>query len=311
MLPRTLLGGVLVAALTVGPIISAPGHDAPRSASAACRKAPPVQQSGTRFGISLSTSNGQTLGQDLAAEERRFGTRIPVVRTWDPSVPPSNAWERRKPWFGSRWIVTSMKIPPAQVLSGRHDAALRHYFRTAPRRAPIFWNYWHEPEDEVRRGEFGKRQYRRAFRHIVRLAASTCRSNLHPTLILMGWTADPRSGLDWRDYYPGRRHISVLAWDPYNSANGNPRSYVAPKTLFRNVVRVTRAAGKPLGIAETGSELVSGDRGAGRAEWLRKTGRHLKRKDALFVTYFQSLNNGDFELRDRASVDAWKRWLRN
>lgn len=310
MHPRTLIGGLLVAVLTIAPVVSLPDAEPTRTAEAACRKAPPAKMTGTKFGVSLSTSGGKTLGEDLADEERRFG-RIPVVRTWDPSVPPSNAWERRKPWFGTRWVVTSMKIKPAEVLSGRHDAALRHYFRTAPRTTPIFWNFWHEPEDEIKRGEFTARQYRQAFRRIVDVAASVCRSNLYPTLVLMNWTVDPRSGLDWRDYYPGRRYISVLAWDPYNGANGNPTSYRAPSEIFGNVVRVSREANKPFGIAETGSELVKGDSGAGRADWLNRTGLYLQQRNALFVTYFQSLNNGDFELRDAPSVSAWRKWVQS
>lgn len=308
LLAATLLLGVTAAA---APVVALPGAQPTQQAEAACSKAPAWTGTKTRFGVSLSTSDGQTLKQDLDAEEKRFG-RIPVVRTWDPSVPPSNAWEKRKPWFGSRWVVTSFRLKPAEVLSGRYDSQLLHYFRTAPTDVPIFWNYFHEPEDEVKRGEFTAAQYRSAFRHIVDLAAPLCRTNLYPTLVLMGWTSKPESKLNWKDWYPGPAYISVLAWDPYNSATGKPTSYVDPATLYDSVVTVSRAAGKPWGIAETGSARVAGDGDySGRAAWLTKVGRYFRDKGAVFVTYFQSTRNGDFELRDSRSIAAWKSWVQS
>lgn len=301
----------LVLVLSVAPIVVSDLTPPAQEAGAACLKAPPARAARTRFGVGLSTADARNLGVDLEREERRFNTRIPVIRTWDTGIPRTDAWNQRSQWFGKRWIVTSLKLSPQDVLSGRHDAELRHYFQVAPTDRRIYYSFFHEPEDEVKAGRFTKRQFRRAFRRVVRIAATTCKKNLFPTLVLMGWTADSASRLNWRDYYPGPKYVSVLAWDPYNGANGDATSYRAPKHIFGHVVRASRSAGKPMGIAETGSVRIPGDAaGTGRAAWLRKSARYLKRRDALFVTYFQSRRKGDFELRDKASVAAWRAAMR-
>jgi hypothetical protein len=152
--------GVLAALfllLTLVPVLSLGNQPPLQQADAACTKAPKWKNQTTKFGIGLSTKGHSNLQQDLQSEQQRFGTRIPVVRTWDTGMPRSYAWEERSQWFGKRWIVTSLKLDPREVNAGRHDAALRNYFATAPRKQPIFYSLFHEPEDEVKRGEFTPR----------------------------------------------------------------------------------------------------------------------------------------------------------
>lgn len=270
-------------------------------------RAPRYRRSKTRFGISVSTSS-MNLPEAMEYQQDTFG-RLPAVRIFDPAIPPDNAWERRRESLRRRLVVNSFRMPPQDVLAGVYDRELRRYFRTAPRKQPIMWSYIHEPEPMIDAGMFTARQYRRAFRRITNIAHRFCRGNLFPTMILTGWTADPDSDRDWRDYYAGRRYVSVVAWDPYNSATSRPIEYVAPRRLYRDVVRASRASRKPWGIAETGSMLVSGDDGQGRARWLRRMGRYFNRKGARFVTYFQSTHDGDFELRDQPSISAWRTWI--
>jgi hypothetical protein len=302
----TALVAVLVALLVAVPAASVPGATPPSTASAACATAPTFKSSGTRFGVSLSYTGGGSLGTDLTTEEKRFGGRIPVVRTWDTGMPKAGAWKERASWLGTRWVVTSIRLAPQDVNAGKYDAQLRDYFDSAPTTAPIFWSYYHEPEDEVKRGDFTASQFRTAFKRIAGIAAESCKPNLYPTLILMGWTADPASKLDWTDYYPGSSSVSVLGWDPYNGANGDATSYRSPDAVFGNVADASRAAGKPWGIAETGTVRVPGDSsGTGRAAWLKSSASYLRNQGASWVTYFQSTNKGDFELRDAAGVAAW------
>jgi hypothetical protein len=311
-LARTALGGgALVVAMLVTPTVAT---STPASAAASapttsrissrCLSPKPNTKRPTRFGINLNPS--PMLSDDLETEQARFG-HLSIVRTYDDGIPPWNAWEIRAPQLKRRTIVTSIKVPPAEVLAGKYDKDFRHYFRTAPRKPKIYWAYFHEPEQEVKAGDFTTRQYRRAWRHIARIAGKFCRPNLYPTLILTGWTADPASDWNWRDYYPGKRFISVIAWDPYNQAVGTPSSYRRPADVYGAVVRASRRSGKPWAIAETGTARTAADRsGEGRARWIRKMGRYLKRKHPMWVIYFQSTRNGDFELRDAPSVKAYR-----
>ncbi|MBZ5739747.1 hypothetical protein [Nocardioides mangrovi] len=285
------------------------GRTADRAAG--CPIAPRWHRTATRFGVSLGSNGGGSMKDDLTTEERRFGTRVPVVRTWDDTMPTRTPWSEKKRWYGSRWVVTSIRVTPQDVLSGRYDRDLRQYFRTAPRRTPIFWNYWHEPEDEIRAGQFTERQYVRAWRHVARIAGSFCRDNLYPTLVLMGWTANSAATPTWQQVDPGRRFVSVYAWDPYNGALGDAREYVAPRHLFSPVVRASKKSHRPFAIAETGSVRVPGDTdGSGRARWLDKVHTYARQHHAVFVTYYQSTRNGDFELRENPEIRVWRKAMR-
>lgn len=266
--------------------------------------APPYRSGTTYFGTALSSSDG-SIDEALATNDALFG-KLPVVRQFDPGLPPDGAWARRTA-LHDRMIVFSFRKSPAEVIRGEHDAEITRFFREAPTRKPIFYSFWHEPEPDINAGRFTASEYRAAFRRVVRLVAAIGRKNLYPTLILTGWTADPGSRRNWRDYHPGDEYISLLAWDPYNGAHGNPARYKEPEEVFGHVVRVSRAAGKPWGVAETGTALVKGDTGQGRAVWLRRSGEYLEEHGAAFVTYFQSVRDGDFKLTDQPSVRAWSK----
>lgn len=320
----TLLAGAAATSLFV-PVVCVEAGPSPASASAtvertevsaqradpstkACRAPRPSARTSPKFGVSLSPT--PTYADDVATEERRFG-RLSLVRVFDPSIPPANAWERRKPMLKGKSIVTSFRVPPGEVLDGKYDAELRRFFRTAPTNREIFWTYIHEPEPEIIAGRFTPRQYRQAWRHIAGIAAGFCKPNLYPTLILTGWTADPASKRDWRTYFPGKHSISVIAWDPYNQAVGTPATYRRPKDVFGSVVRASRSSGLPWGIAETGTARVAGDPGPGRARWITRMGNYLTKRNPVFVSYFQSTNRGDFELRDDPSIAAYRAFVRS
>lgn len=262
----------------------------------------------TIYGASISTS-GISLEDSLRQEDRRLG-RLPIVRLFDPDVPPRNAWSRRKPVLGNRQIVASFRPPPRKILSGRYDKRIRRWFRNVPRGQHVYWSYYHEPERDIDSGNFTSRQYRRAWRRLARIAARTCNPKLHSTLILTGWTAEPKADRKWGDYWPGKRFIDVVGFDPYNSASHRPKRYVRPAKLFRPVVRLAKRMGKPFGIAETGTQLIRGDKsGKGRARWLRRMARYFNRHNAVFVTYFQSDHKFDYRLLDRPSKRAWRKFV--
>jgi hypothetical protein len=271
--------------------------------------APKLKYRSTRFGLNIDTK-GRTFPQEMTRRKRVYG-KLPVIRTWDNGAPSWNAWKvRAKTLSPHTAVVTSFRMSPASVLAGTYDKALRHYFRTAPLGHKIYWNYHHEPERHVHDGLFSAAQYRAAFRHIARLSGSVCRPNLVPTLVLMGWTADPLARDDWRQYYPGAKYVSVLAWDPYNGRTDRiPPNYRSPARMYGAVVKASAAAKKPWAIAETGSPLIAGDRGAARAAWLTKLGAYAKRHRALWMTYFDYNSRVDFRLRDTPSIRAWRKLM--
>jgi len=210
---------------------------------------------------------------------------------------------------GNRPLIVSFKAAPRDILAGAHDAYLRAWFRAAPTNREISWTYYHEPEDNIRDGEFTAPDYRAAWQRLARLADEAGNPRLRATLILMGWSLDPRSGRNWRDYYPGRDTIDVLGWDNYNDAAAKGR-YASPAEVFGRLVEVSRAEGLPFGIAETGSAIIAGDDGTGRAAWLRDAVRYLTEAGALYIAYFdldwREHSGVDYRLRDAPGAAAWR-----
>src|SRR5690625_1443242 len=88
-------------------------------ARAKCSLLSRVPKRRTSYGASISTS-GISLKASLRQEDRRLG-RLPIVRLFDPDVPPNNAWSRRKPVLGNRQRVASSLPPPPKIVLGRYD----------------------------------------------------------------------------------------------------------------------------------------------------------------------------------------------
>ena len=288
--------------VTQPPVTQPPVTQPPTQPEMCTRPAP----AGTKFGSSISTGS-LTTAQALAGVDSIFG-RLPIVRVFDPEM--VRPWSHsRNPMIAGRDLVVSFRPSPQDVLSGKYDAEFREWFAKAPSNVNIYWSYIHEPEPLILQGKFTADQYRKAWQRIDSFADAACRSNMHATLILTGWTTLPASKRDWRTYYPGADVIDVMAFDPYNGAS-NPTGvtgYPSAASMFDSVRKVAQEAGKPYGIAETGSTKVPKDvSGTQRAAWLAELAAYHRTNGAVFVTYFHSSRDGEWRLLDGPSQTAWR-----
>lgn len=253
----------------------------------------------TRFGASVDEGKLDWL-RALRKSDKLF-TKLEAVRYYEPTI--------RMGWDGTlgqvdRPTVVSFTETPSEVLSGRYDDLLLRWFRRAPTQYPTWWTYWHEPEDDVERGAISADRYRRAWRHINDIARRVNNRNLHPTLILMCWTANPGSNRSVNRFYPGD-FIDVMAWDCYNPEGWT--RYGSPRALMRPAVRASERRGNQFAVAELGSVLMPGDDGTRRGQWLLQAGRYAASKDAAFVTYWDARIPGEnYQLRDLPSRLAWR-----
>jgi hypothetical protein len=264
------------------------------------------------------------LGQPAGARaDALFGSTIhrePATEPWPDAIAHQDAMfgpERvlriffagaPQPWTApelshGRPVVVSFKLAPKDVLAGRYDATMRQWFATAPRNHPVWWVYWHEPEDDIRDGRFTAADYRAAFARLDALADQAANPMLRTTQVLMDWTLDVHSGRNWRTYYPGARVIDVQAWDQYGYVNPTTCAYqsMSSHEALRPAYEVTRAEGNDYAIAEIGSRYCIAQRPA----WLRDIGAWARGR-AAFVTYFHATVGGDYLLSDRASQEAWR-----
>jgi hypothetical protein len=248
------------------------------------------------FGSSVTAS-------DLTQTTAQFG-RMPIVRVYYPGLPASNAWAGGLAGANGSAVIVSFKALPTDILSGADDATLTHFFDTAPAGHPIYYSYYHEPEDNIAAGEFTLADYKAAWARVVMLADAARHPDLHSTLILMSWDLDKASGRDWKSYLPGGGIISTLGWDAYpvgSATNVNPQP-TPPADFIGPCITASRSVGLPYGFAEFGLSTATG-----RAAWMTEVGNYLLTSGALFASVFNgSAQYPTLQLTDQASQDVWK-----
>jgi hypothetical protein len=216
--------------------------------------------------------------------------------------------------------VVSFKLPPQEVIAGRHDALLRTWFSTMPTDRRIDWSYIHEPEDQVYVDRlFTAAQFRAAFArvHAISKEAGVAKPNVHSNLILMSYTlAAP--GRNWRAFYPdndgnpgnGSPYVDVLAWDLYWGKSDDNK--LPTDDLFerfgpgsdRDIFAVNQMTGDTIAVAEIGY-----DHDPSRASVLSDVER-MFRGNAVYVCYFDEdppvSTTGPHAMSDAASRAEWK-----
>lgn len=264
---------------------------------------PPAPAPTTLFGSNVFREPGENYTQALARQQGKYG-QLEATRVFYPGLPA--AWPGDAGVSG-RPVVVSFKANPVDVLAGKHDAHMKTWFATAPTDRQVNWSFFHEPEDDIERGSFTAADYRAAWAHLDVLADSVRNPRLKATPILMCWSLSPRSGRDWKDYYAGSSVVDELGWDCYNNGFQSGR-YTPVESIYGAAKAAAASVGKPWGIAEMGSQLVSTDTsGALRAAWLRESATYLRSNGASWALYFDAPVGGEFRLFDQASVEAW-RW---
>lgn len=273
------------------------------SGTASPKPAPPAKPAGTTMCGASFANDGMTYKAALAAEDARFGG-LDMVRVFFSGAPPK--WAGSPADVAHRPVNVSFKFDADDVMAGKYDTAMRTWFASVPRTQDVYWTYYHEPEDNIRDGEFTAAQYRAAWQRLRGLADQAGNPRLRSALVLMEWTLRPASGRNWRDYYPGQATIDVLSWDVYN-LEWDKGKYAAPATLFGPIVSVAQSEGRPWAVSEFGSHLATGDSGPARAAWLNASVKYLNDKKAVWAAYFDhDWDTGDYRLRDAAGIAQWK-----
>ena len=189
------------------------------------------------------------------------------------------------------------------MLSGADDAALTHFFDSAPAVHPIYYSYYHEPEPLIESRAFTLTQYKAAWAHIAAIASRAHNPCLVPTLILMSWDLNPASGVHWKDYLPAGHVIKNLSWDAYPAGtvhDSHPQP-TPPVQFMGPAEAASRSVGLPFGFAEFALGTTKD-----RPQWLEQVASYLKQTGAVFGTLFNSQYHPRMQLRDQASISAWR-----
>jgi hypothetical protein len=293
--------GAAIIALIVLAAVLRPGGTSDADAGRASAAAPGCGTAETAAGGTLLGVTASTTSQ-LDTANAEFGP-LPIIRVYYTGMPAPQAWKTSTAALNHSAVVLSFRSPPAKVLSGTDDAALTHFFDTAPAAHPIFYSYYHEPEPLIESGAFTLAQYRAAWAHIATIAARAHNPCLVPTLILMSWDLNSASGVHWKDYLPAGHVIKNLSWDAYPAGtvhDSHPQP-TPPAQFMGPAEAASRSVGLPFGFAEFALGTTKD-----RPQWLKQVASYLKQTGAAFGTLFNSPHYPWMALRDPASIAAWR-----
>jgi hypothetical protein len=187
---------------------------------------------------------------------------------------------------GNRVMVVSWKgtQPGADVAAA---------FKNVPSDVTVYGCYWHEPEDNIAKGDITLADWRaRTIEH----AAAMRTVGVVPTVILMAYTLNAGSGRNVMDY--GNTKADVLAWDYYmNPAKGKDD----PEGMVDRMLFAARSMGaKATGVAETGVPNTVAE--ATAVDLVRRLRTKLAATDGVLWGTFWS--SGEFAFTD-ATATAW------
>jgi hypothetical protein len=253
---------------------------------------PPPPAANTLFGAAFNPHNDARHGALVS----QWGG-MQVVRSYDGGsgvAPFLNTFQAEDLRYGAASSY-SFKYAPSEVLAGQHDAAIRGFFQGIANNHPVYWTYWHEPDDELyKTHSFTPADYRSAWAHIKQIAnqvkATQPNLKVFATLIIMQYSMTPnvapsRPLLGANGMYPGDDVIDVFGVDAYN-ADAAKGGITDAATQFGKVIDFAQQHGKPWAIGELGSCPVVGNP-QGRATYLSNAFKYWKsRQPPVFAAYF-------------------------
>lgn len=249
------------------------------------------------WGSSFGTMTGETHANSYLRVKAAF-KKHQIVRIYCSAEP---VWPAYIPLETVAQI--SFKLNARDVLDGKKDEVLTNFFNSLSTSVKIFWTYFHEPEDDIRDGAFTAEEYRLAFDYIINLQKKLNKPNLVPTLCLMGYTLDPVSKRNWKDYLPSK--VELISWDSYyKESMGDSVGLV-----FDDIREVMKQIKLPWAVAETAVNKMKKQGNINepldvsqRRHWLNLLAKDLSTKTPLpvYVQYFDSSPPQD------ATYSSWR-----
>ena len=261
------------------------------------------QASGMRFGFTTPTSGSMTTGQAVDRQIARYGPGI--IRRYYNRFPAS--WSTLNQQGHGLPVNVSFKMTPQSVLAGKYDASLTAWFKAAPTDRTTWWSYMPEPEDDIAAGQYTAAQFRAAYSRVAGLERRASNPRLVSTLTLMAYTAGSCGKGSTRnilDYWPGATNVDLIAYDCSNWG-WKVGQYTEPSVMLKGARTAAAKLGKPWGLGEFESRLLSGDTGTRRAAWLKAVASYVVNNGGRFACYFDEKRSVDFRLNDTKSQASW------
>jgi mannan endo-1,4-beta-mannosidase len=236
---------------------------------------------------------------ELDRELARRGIRMKI--TWEPWEPvPSGRFGANQPDYAL-----------ATIVAGDHDRYVRRWARSIARHErPIVIRFMHEmngrwyPWGQGANGNTAE-DYVAAWRHVWTIFEEEGASaNVH-------WEWAPNEQFEGSSplepLYPGDAYVDQIGISAYNWGVRNYGPVFSRWREFGPMVdptldAIAALADRPLGVSETGSSPVGGD----RAAWIEGVFDHALERELAFVAYFDLETQLDWRISaDAELVDAF------
>ncbi len=242
----------------------------------------------TVFGASINATD------DVARLSYKLRRQLTTVRVFLSSTPSS---------WSSNALLSTVPANGTVALSFHSGTPTQvtRFLSSRPKTLKCYATYWHEPEDNFMTAT-QKAAYRTNWHGY---APAIRQAGCKPTLILMKWSLNPKSGRNWQDWYP-KGDIDVLAFDAYNTrakigTYGTPSQYLAP------ILAASTQTGLPWALTELASDIPAGTKATDRAAWAHGVAvAAASQPRFLFATWWDVLSNSGRDYRlDSVTAQAW------
>ncbi len=276
------------ASLVIGGLLAPAAGAAPASRAGALVQAPAVSPTSS-FGASINTPD------DVNRLSTLMGRPLTSARVFLGGTPTQ--------WSNSKLLATVPANGTVAVsFQSGTPAQVQTFLSGHPSTMTCYATYFHEPEDN-----FTSAAQKAAYRASWDLYAPAIRAaNCKPTLILMKWSLNPKSGRDWHDWFPVG-DVDVLAFDAYNAmakkgTYGDAARYLAP------IIAAQAETHLPWALTELGSDVPAGTASTDRADWAHRVAvAAAADPNFLFADWWDVLSKDgsrDYRLDSNAAL-AW------
>jgi len=193
--------------------------------------------------------------------------------TWNPAV------EGASPQHA---VQVSFKADPTAVARGVYDTTLLSWMASIPSGWVVYLTFWHEPNDELRAGQFSASDFRAAWSHLSTLRRQ--QAQLRPDVrlrlvpVFMAYLVDVPGG--WSDsWVPRPDEVAFVSWDIYGNptgGNGLDGAYPPVSASIDPCLRVSSRLGfRRWGVTEFNTPQRSWDvNEQARKQWLEEFRRY-------------------------------------
>lgn len=259
----------------------------------------PIIGAATQSDTQLSFSNLESQVGSLLMRRSYTGPDI-FPATYAASTAGIDAGVRESMW--------SFKPVPSEFAAGDHDAWFDSFLDSVPNGQKVIFMMWHEPEDQIRDGDFSLADWKAANNRMGQLVHAKGRPELRTAICLLGaWTFDPTSPYHTTEYWDTgfNMNIDYVGFDPYVS-NGNFTLLENDPNFMTAMAWANVTHGKQVILPEFGASDDPGGDPTKKADWITGTYQSAISMGMYSICYFNlNLTVPDVELITPEAIAAF------